>query len=753
MSRSPHRVRPGSSLRDRVATLDDEQLAGMLGAVPCLADAVAGLGPLAPLWPLGQQTPGPLDRGGFERLFASSPVVEFIVAALDAPALALAQAASWYDGSLSVDQARSEASTLTDAEIVAAAQQLHDRLLTVPGDRFVTLHPTAEEHVVLPGIPAEWSLTHTRTDDLAARLRRLGRDVPARKHERTRALVSALRDPDVLARALGRLPADAARVFALLVEHGPQRVADLGVPHWPPYGRHADGGIAVLLDHALVGVDYDEQQCFVWLDVLVGLNGGQLFGDAFPRPRPPDPVALPGGTVALPPVLEQLDALLDHWRARPAPALASGALGVRPVRAAAKALGMSGPEVGMLATLAAHIGLLGVVETGTSGRGRNRTTSYQWAPTALVEAWRDTSPATQWTHLVHAWRRSTHLAEIEGLPERFEPDAIRRDATAAAARSAWLLLLADLPPGSGVAADDMVEAAGARFPLLLSSEVVTGLLAVGRFLGLVPSSGSVGLTVAGRAVLDGVEALEAVLPAPSTEVVVQADLTVMTPPDVAPEITATLARWAELESSAGARVYRITERRLTSALAAGADVDDVLGWFKAHSRVGVPQNVEYLIRDVARRRGQIRAGIAASYLRCDDPALLTRAVSVRRAKLRLLAPTVGVSSLDREALLAALADAGVAAVGEDAAGVVVDAGAADAERVGYGHRGAGLPRLTRVASIDEQVARLSVVDQLQLVDMSTPDAPDDEVTDWDDVVERLRRRSRGEFQDASGEDA
>ncbi|MBW3606396.1 MAG: helicase-associated domain-containing protein [Actinobacteria bacterium] len=739
--------------QDIVPNLDAETIAALLAQVPCLADAAVGRGPLALSWPFGPQTPQPLDRDGFARLLATPAATEFLVLSLDEPALALAQLAVWHGGSLTRAKARQEAPTLDDDELDRAAQTLHDRLLTDPDVGWLALHPRAAAAIDLPGIPAAPALRGVITDVLAEKLHLLGRPVPARKADRIDALVTALRDPDTIQRAVDGLSPAASRVLTVLLEHGPQRIEDLGEPHWPPYGhRYDDSAIAELLDLSLVGVDHVDQLCLAWLDTIVGVRGGRLFGDAFPTGRHPSPITLPGGQPSLPPVLEHLDALLAHWRARPADALSEGGLGVRPVRAAAKSLGLDGPQVGLLATLAAEIGLLGQVETGTSGRGRNRRTHRQWAPTALVEQWNERSAAWRWASLVDTWRHSVQLSELDGLPERYEPYAMVANATAVATRSAWLLLLADLPDGHGIAEDDITDVAAARCAQVLGAPGrVAAMLEASRALGLVPPDGPVGLTVAGRAVLDGPDAVEATLPAPDDEVVVQADLTIVAPPDAAPDVTAALARWAELESAAGARVYRLSERRLAAAMAAGADDDEILGWLKEHSRVGVPQNVEYLIRDVARRRGQVRAGTATAYLRSDDAALLTQAVGVRAAKLRLLAPTVAVSTLSRARLLAALADAGVAAVAEDADGATIESGALEADRVGWRTAGTGdgLPSLRPVPPPAELAARLTAGGRQQAL----PTIDDD----IDDPIERLRRLQqaldeRAEQQQGSADD-
>ena len=89
----------------------------------------------------------------------------------------------------------------------------------------------------------------------------------------------------------------------------------------------------------------------------------------------------------------------------------------------------------------------------------------------------------------------------------------------------------------------------------------------------------------------------------------------------------------------------------------------------------MPQGLTYLIDDVARRHGQLRVGIAASFVRCDDTALLAQVAAAPLAdalQLRLLAPTVAVAQAPIADVLAALRDAGFAPAAEDATGAIVD---------------------------------------------------------------------------------
>jgi hypothetical protein len=94
----------------------------------------------------------------------------------------------------------------------------------------------------------------------------------------------------------------------------------------------------------------------------------------------------------------------------------------------------------------------------------------------------------------------------------------------------------------------------------------------------------------------------------------------------------------------------------------------------------VPQSLSYLVDDVARRHGRLRAGAAAAFLRCDDPVLLAEVLAhpvSARCALRRLAPTVLVSPLPLVTLLDEVRGAGFAPVAEGADGQVVELRTAD----------------------------------------------------------------------------
>lgn len=664
-------TRPAFDLRAALRQRSSQQLADLLWRVPALAEALQGRGPLAGVGPYGLVYPVRSAQvlPTAERLtvlLASPAGIDTTLAALDGVGLRLATLAVWHGGVVSRQAALAEAGADRADDLDAAATAMADLLLTDPDGGWVALRTGVAQVLRLPGIPVRDGLASMGSDAIARMLRGLGVDrPPTRKAERLDALQTRLRDGDAVRATASRLSGEALRVLNLLLDQGPQRVPDVGIPYYTHWGR-GDTVLHELAGHGLVGVDAEQQVCWVWLDVVVGLNG-RLFSHWPALPPAPKPRPL-RETAGLPAVLGRFAALLAHWAREPAPALQDGGLGVRPVRAAAKALGMAAGEVGLLAGLAVSLGLLGRVSDGFKGRGRTRVEQRTWAPTPLADEFAALPPERRWALLVQTWRDDTRVDETTGLPERVADGA---SLGAGLTRCALLRLLAAQRPGAGLDIEDLTALADFGASGGLRGPAVGHVVTAARVLGLVPSEGPVGLTTLGRALLDGPAALAATLPPPRTEFTVQADLSVIAPPDLAPDIAGRLERYAELESMAGARLYRLSERRLAAALDAGEDAEAILSFLSEHATAALAQNVTYLLRDCERRHGRLRTGSCMSYVRSDDAALLTPAVAVKAAKLRALGPTVAVSSLPLAKVVAALRARGLMPVAEDADGAVL----------------------------------------------------------------------------------
>jgi hypothetical protein len=172
-----------------------------------------------------------------------------------------------------------------------------------------------------------------------------------------------------------------------------------------------------------------------------------------------------------------------------------------------------------------------------------------------------------------------------------------------------------------------------------------------------------------------VAAMDKVLPEPIDHFLLQADLTVIVPGPLQRELAEQLGAVANVESAGAAMVYRISEASIRRALDTGRTASELHALFSRHSKTPVPQGLTYLIDDVARRHGQLRVGMAQSFVRCEDAALLAQAVASPAAEpleMRLLAPTVAVSQAPISEVLAALRDAGFAPAAEDSTGAIVD---------------------------------------------------------------------------------
>jgi hypothetical protein len=203
---------------------------------------------------------------------------------------------------------------------------------------------------------------------------------------------------------------------------------------------------------------------------------------------------------------------------------------------------------------------------------------------------------------------------------------------------------------------------------------VAAVLAEAELLGV---TGRGALTSYGRLLLAGDDPtarLASRLPEPVDHVLVQADLTVIAPGPLEPELARDMIAVADVESAGAATVYRVTEATVRRALDTGRAATELHELFRLRSRTPVPQALTYLIDDVARRHGALRVGTASAYLRCDDTALLAQVLADRQAdslRLRRIAPTVLVSKSTVNRVLEVLRQAGYAPVAESPDGAVL----------------------------------------------------------------------------------
>jgi hypothetical protein len=380
------------------------------------------------------------------------------------------------------------------------------------------------------------------------------------------------------------------------------------------------------------------------------------------------------GATAVLEMLRLVDALADAWAQQPPPLLRSGGVGVRELRRTARLLGLDEEAAALVAEVTYAAGLV----NSTNG------VDPVFLPTPEYDRWRNREPAARWITLAGAWLTMTRQptlvnqrSERDRLITVLGPDVER--GTGPVLRRQVLDALTALPPGAAPPDRDAVLAqvawqaprrAGGHRPLAEAALVEADRI------GLTAAGGPTGY---GRTLLAGApaaaeHALAAALPAPVEEFMVQPDLTVIVPGPPTPDLAAELGLLAELESTGGANVYRITEATVRRAFDGGRAGPALLEFLTERSRTPVPQALTYLIEDAARRHGVLRAGVAAAYLRSDDTALLTRVISDRSLDslgLRLIAPTVLISTEPVSRVLEVLRGAGYAPAAEGGGGEVI----------------------------------------------------------------------------------
>jgi Helicase conserved C-terminal domain len=428
-------------------------------------------------------------------------------------------------------------------------------------------------------------------------------------------------------------------------------------------------------------------------------------------------------------LLREVDLVLETLGATPVPELRSGGVGVRDVKRLTKQTGVDEYRLGLILEIAAAAGLI------AAGRPDPEPPDGDgpcWAPTVAADRFVESPTAARWHLLASTW---LDLPARPGLIGYRGPDgkpypALSDSLYSTAApldRRLLLAVLADLPPGAGV---DAAEASKAmiwrrpRWSVRLQPGPVGDLLIEAHALGVV---GRGAITTPARGLLAGgppeevIAAMNRALPEPIDHFLVQADLTVIVPGPLERELAERLAAVATVESAGAAMVYRISEQSIRHALDTGRTASELHTLFERHSKTPVPQGLTYLIDDVARRHGQLRVGIAASFVRCEDPTLLAQAVvtpAAAQLAMRVLAPTVAVSQAPLREVLEALRGAGFAPAAEDSSGTIVDIRVRGARVPAPTHRRlprpVGVPTPQTLAAIVAVLRKVSAAPAAQL---------------------------------------
>jgi hypothetical protein len=625
------------TLADELRSRSDEQLALLLDARPDLLSPpprdVSELARRATAGPSVWQAINQLD------LF-SLQVLEALVALPEPSSVRRLAEVLHVDPSAALELLRTRALVWGPPEALRTVQAAR-RLMPAPAG----LGPPGREVFIRLG-PAR----------LASILARLGLPPEPSPPAAADRLSSHLGDVRQLQRVLRDAPAGAVAVLDQLTWGPPTATL--------PPGLERDW----LAEHGLIVETNPGSSGTVVLprEVALAARGGQVHRVVSPIPpaltgQDHDPAQVDhaaAGNAAT--VLRLVDELLTRWRETPPPVLRGGGLGLRELRRAAGMLGVPLSTTQLLLSLAWAAGLLhreGAEEPG-------------WGPAPSFDAWRRADPAVAWAILAQAWLVLPDDPPGEQdrpwAPEVPEPGEDWREVVPI--RRLLLDTLADAPPGRAVHLRSLrarLSWVAPRAGRAHRPELIAALLDQAAQLGL---TGLGALSVGGRALDGGRHELQAVadrlrgwLPEPVHEVLVQADLTVIAPGPLAPDIADELRLFADVESTGAGTVFRVSAASLRRALDAGRTAEQIERFLATHARAPIPQPLQYLLADTARRHGRLRVGAASSYLRSDDEALLAALVADpanASLGLRLLAPTVAVARVSPTTLVTRLTAAG-----------------------------------------------------------------------------------------------
>lgn len=406
--------------------------------------------------------------------------------------------------------------------------------------------------------------------------------------------------------------------------------------------------------------------------------------------------------------VRQLRQLITSLLAEPVVLNKDGSVGVRARSNLSKQLGF---EPDLLITIGESAGLI--------GRGNVDDTDVL-AATRDALTWMDATLPDQWAILLAGWAASpwrTDLDEKLLSPEMHSPDA----------RGARLTVLRH--NGDQHSLFFHAPLAASQLPPAFIAKVVEEA----RFVGALDATPAASSPLA--ALLEGGDiaaATRALVPPPVDTLIAQADLTVLAPGPLEPDMGAFLESIAQLESHGVASVWRVTDASVRRGLDSGLTAEDIHAWLDSHVLGEVPQGITFLVDDIARTHGSIRAGAAASYIRSADPALITTAAEKLGHVLRRLAPTVAVSQLPLPKLMDALRKAGLQPTAEDESGAQLNMAP---EPALVPATPSHLPRPTTVT--DEQADRI-------IARLRSGDAEEEPASG--DTLETLRAAARGKRQ-------
>jgi len=442
----------------------------------------------------------------------------------------------------------------------------------------------------------------------------------------------------------------------------------------PPRGQVADvkkanPTIKWLLENNFL-IAFDSQTLLLPREVAMHLRGGKVFKElqvSAPEVKGTSRKQKAVDLAAIANIstfIRWAEELAHNWSDEPPSALRSGGLGVRDLKRTAEHLGI---DEGCAAFVAEVLFLGGLIVIDTDD---------QILPTNAFDIWLTKDAEDRWHSLVTLWLETSRVAGLIGKGDSKSVAALGPEldrAGIAGLKRSLLALMASLPE-IDPEITSLQERMKFDLPTRTNNEYITWILREAEWLGI---TGQGAISSFGKALISGTDlGVQAALPSPVDHILIQADNSAIAPGPLTVEVANEMGTLADIESRGGATVYRFTEGSIRRALDHGKTGESIRDFLKKTSKTPMPQPLEYLINDVAKRHGRLRVGQANSYIRCEDEGLIaqiTHDKNLEDLRLRKLAPQVLIAEVEINELVTRLREASYLPAVENGTGILISA--------------------------------------------------------------------------------
>ena len=362
-------------------------------------------------------------------------------------------------------------------------------------------------------------------------------------------------------------------------------------------------------------------------------------------------------------ILRWCEELLHNLSDEPPTALRTGGIGVRDLKRIAEHMGVDEVCAGFVAELCYLSGLV-VVDPDD-----------QILPTSAFDIWLTKSAEERWYSLSILWLDTSRVSGLIGKisDKNIAPLGPELDrAGVSLIRRTTLKVLIENPEISPKI-ESLQEIVKWWNPQRVNNDFIFWNLREAEWLGI---TGQGVISTFGINLLNSSETLgvEAALPKPVDHILIQADNSAVAPGPLTAELSAELGTIADIESRGGATVYRFSEASIRRGLDHGKTGEQIKTFLTKTSKTPMPQPLDYLIADVAKRHGRLRVGTAHTYIRCEDEGLVQQILHDKKCehlRLRKIASQVLVTELELTEVISELREYGYLPAAENASGVLL----------------------------------------------------------------------------------